>query len=127
MVDGLTTTDMTSEQGIDKLAAQPLMSQPGAAWNYSLSTDVLGRVVEVASDQPFDVFLRERIFKPLGMSDTDFVVAGRQVVAPGDGLLARCRRRNPADEGSGIVRQHAHVAARVLQGGEEVLLRAARA
>ena len=50
------------------------MSQPGAAWNYSLSTDVLGRVVEVASGQPFDVFLRERIFKPLGMVDTDFVV-----------------------------------------------------
>jgi CubicO group peptidase (beta-lactamase class C family) len=75
VVDGLTTTDMTLEQGIDKLAAQPLMSQPGAAWNYSLSTDVLGRVVEVASGQPFDVFLRERIFKPLGMGDTDFVVA----------------------------------------------------
>jgi len=75
VVDGLTTTDMTTEQGIDKLAAQPLMSQPGAAWNYSLSTDVLGRVVEVASGQPFDVFLRERIFKPLGMVDTDFVVA----------------------------------------------------
>jgi CubicO group peptidase (beta-lactamase class C family) len=74
VVDGLTTTDMTTEQGIDKLAAQPLMSQPGAAWNYSLSTDVLGRVVEVASGQPFDVFLRERIFKPLGMIDTDFVV-----------------------------------------------------
>jgi CubicO group peptidase (beta-lactamase class C family) len=75
VVDGLTTTDMTLEQGIDKLAAQPLMSQPGAAWNYSLSTDVLGRVVEVVSNQAFDVFLRERIFKPLGMSDTDFVVA----------------------------------------------------
>ena len=74
VVDGLTITDMTTEQGIDKLAAQPLMSQPGAAWNYSLSTDVLGRVVEVASNQGFDVFLRERIFKPLGMTDTDFVV-----------------------------------------------------
>ena len=74
VVDGLTTTDMTLAEGIDKLAAQPLMSQPGAAWNYSLSTDVLGRVVEVASNQPFDVFLRERIFKPLGMIDTDFVV-----------------------------------------------------
>ena len=74
VVDGLTTTDMTTEQGIDKLAAQPLMSQPGAAWNYSLSTDVLGRVVEVASGQPFNAFLRDRIFKPLGMVDTDFVV-----------------------------------------------------
>lgn len=74
VVDGLASTDMTLEQAIDKLAAQPLVSQPGAAWNYSLSTDVLGRVVEVASGQPFDLFLRERIFKPLGMTDTDFVV-----------------------------------------------------
>jgi CubicO group peptidase (beta-lactamase class C family) len=74
VVDGLSVTDMTLEQAIDKLAAQPLVSQPGAAWNYSLSTDVLGRVVEVASGQPFDQFLRERIFKPLGMIDTDFVV-----------------------------------------------------
>jgi CubicO group peptidase (beta-lactamase class C family) len=74
VTDGLTTTEMTLAEGIDKLAAQPLMSQPGVAWNYSLSTDVLGRLVEVASGQPFDVFLRERIFKPLGMADTDFVV-----------------------------------------------------
>ena len=50
------------------------MSHPGAAFNYSLSTDVLGRVVEVASGQPFNVFLRERIFKPLKMVDTDFSV-----------------------------------------------------
>jgi CubicO group peptidase (beta-lactamase class C family) len=65
---------VTLAQNIDKLAAEPLISQPGAAFNYSLSTDVLGRVVEVASGQPFNVFLRERIFKPLKMTDTDFVV-----------------------------------------------------
>src|SRR5262245_59616443 len=74
VTDGLTMTNMTLAEGIDKLAAQPLVSQPGAAFNYSLSTDVLGRVVEVASGQPFNVFLRERIFKPLKMNDTDFVV-----------------------------------------------------
>jgi CubicO group peptidase (beta-lactamase class C family) len=73
--DGLTVTPMTLEEAIDKLAAQPLVSQPGAAWNYSLSTDVLGRVVEVASGKPYDVFLRERIFTPLGMTDTGFVVS----------------------------------------------------
>ena len=56
------------------LAGEPLVSQPGAAFNYSLSVDVLGRIVEVASGQPFNVFLRERIFKPLKMVDTDFVV-----------------------------------------------------
>ena len=48
------------------------MSQPGAEWHYSLSTDVLGRVVEVASGMPFDRFLRERIFAPLNMTDTSF-------------------------------------------------------
>lgn len=72
--DGLTVTPDALEPAIDKLAAQPLMAQPGAAWNYSLSTDVLGRVVEVASGQRFDVFLRERIFTPLGMTDTSFDV-----------------------------------------------------
>jgi CubicO group peptidase (beta-lactamase class C family) len=72
--DGLTLTTETLESAIDKLAAQPLMSQPGAEWNYSLSTDVLGRVVEVASGQRFDVFLSERVFKPLRMTDTSFDV-----------------------------------------------------
>lgn len=75
VIDGLTATTLTLAEAIDKLAAEPLIAHPGAAWNYSLSTDVLGRVVEVASGQPFQVFLRERIFKPLRMTDTDFVVA----------------------------------------------------
>jgi CubicO group peptidase (beta-lactamase class C family) len=75
VTDGLTVTPMTLQEGIDKLAAQPLMAQPGSAWNYSLSTDVLGRVVEVVSGMSFDVFLRDRIIKPLGMSDTAFVVS----------------------------------------------------
>jgi CubicO group peptidase (beta-lactamase class C family) len=74
VTDGLTTTTMTLAEAIDKLAAEPLVAHPGTAFNYSLSTDVLGRVVEVASGQRFEVFLRERIFKPLKMTDTDFVV-----------------------------------------------------
>lgn len=74
VTDGLAVTSMTLAEAIDKLAAEPLIAQPGAAWNYSLSTDVLGRVVEVASGMPFQAFLRERIFKPLRMADTDFVV-----------------------------------------------------
>jgi CubicO group peptidase (beta-lactamase class C family) len=52
----------------------PLMFQPGTRWNYSVSTDVLGRLVEVVSGQSFDVFLRERIFEPLDMDDTGFHV-----------------------------------------------------
>ena len=57
---------------IDKLAQLPLVHQPGEAWTYSLSTDVLGRVVEVASSMPFDEFLRQRLFEPLRMTDTCF-------------------------------------------------------
>jgi len=74
VTDGLTTTSLTLEAGINLLAAQPLMAQPGSAWNYSLSVDVLGRIVEVVSGQRFDRFLRERIFTPLGMTDTAFDV-----------------------------------------------------
>jgi CubicO group peptidase (beta-lactamase class C family) len=56
------------------LAALPLIAQPGAAWNYSVSTDVLGCLVEVISGQPFDTFLQERLIAPLGMVDTGFHV-----------------------------------------------------
>jgi len=57
-------------------ASLPLLFQPGAEWNYSVASDVLGRVVEVASGQPLDRFFAERIFGPLGMVDTCFSVAG---------------------------------------------------
>src|SRR6185295_18685929 len=69
VTDGLSSTTLTTEEGINLLAAQPLMVQPGSAWNYSLSVDVLGRVVEVVSGMPFPAFLNERIIKPLGMVD----------------------------------------------------------
>ena len=54
----------------------PLLCQPGTEWNYSVATDVLGRVVEVASGQPLDQFLAERVFAPLGMKETSFFVEG---------------------------------------------------
>ncbi|MHC4705095.1 MAG: serine hydrolase domain-containing protein, partial [Planctomycetota bacterium] len=56
------------------LAPIPLLYQPGTKWHYSVSTDVLGRVVEVASGQSLDTFFAERIFEPLGMEDTSFHV-----------------------------------------------------
>ena len=52
----------------------PLLFDPGAEWNYSVATDVLGRVVEVVSGLPLDRFFAERIFGPLGMTDTAFSV-----------------------------------------------------
>lgn len=58
----------------DRLAEFPLVYQPGTKWSYSMGLDVLGRVIEVVSGQPFDRFLQERFFDPLGMSDTHFQV-----------------------------------------------------
>jgi CubicO group peptidase (beta-lactamase class C family) len=60
---------------VDTWAELPLLFQPGAEWNYSLAVDVLGRLVEVVSGQRLDVFLRERIFRPLDMTDTGFHIA----------------------------------------------------
>ncbi|BBM87041.1 serine hydrolase domain-containing protein [Candidatus Uabimicrobium amorphum] len=65
----------TSLKGfITKLTKFPLKHQPGSKWEYSISTDVLGYLVEVISGQSFDEFLRNRIFTPLEMKDTDFFV-----------------------------------------------------
>ena len=56
------------------IAALPLVSHPGRAWNYSRSTDVLGRVIEVVTGSPLGRVLRERVFEPLGMLETGFRV-----------------------------------------------------
>ncbi|MFN7985794.1 MAG: serine hydrolase domain-containing protein, partial [Vicinamibacterales bacterium] len=72
--DALTIVEVPLAEGIDRLAKAPLVSQPGAEWHYSLSTDVLGRVVEVASGMSFDQFLQTRLFNPLHMVDTAFTV-----------------------------------------------------
>ncbi|MFW3169839.1 serine hydrolase domain-containing protein [Geodermatophilus sp. CPCC 206100] len=53
-------------------AAAPLVFQPGSEWNYGVSTDVLGRLVEVLSGQPLDEFFEQRVFAPMGMRDTAF-------------------------------------------------------
>lgn len=67
------------ETEINKLARLPLASQPGERWQYSLGIDVLGRLVEVASGFNLDVFFKERIFQPLGMSDTYFALPRAKV------------------------------------------------
>ncbi|WP_407147605.1 serine hydrolase domain-containing protein [Bradyrhizobium sp. ORS 86] len=64
----------TLDSMIEDLAKIPLEFSPGEAWNYSVATDVLGYLVGKISGQPFEQFLKERIFKPLGMNDTDFFV-----------------------------------------------------
>ena len=67
-----TKPGVTLEEACDIWASIPLLFQPGAEWNYSVATDVLGRVIEVASGQRLDEFFAQRIFAPLGMSDTAF-------------------------------------------------------
>jgi CubicO group peptidase (beta-lactamase class C family) len=86
--------EWTTPPGLDLAACcaawaeMPLLFEPGSEWNYSVSTDVLGRVVEVLSGQPLDVFLRERIFAPLGMDDTGFRAPPERVAALyGPGLV----------------------------------------
>ena len=74
----------------EALAQAPLVFSPGDRWNYSNSTDVLGRVVEVASGMSLDRFFQTRIFSPLGMKDTGFHVPTESI----DRLMA-CYARNP--------------------------------
>ena len=59
---------------LEEVAKLPLVAQPGTRWNYSVSIDVLCRLIEVISGRPYDVFLTERLLKPLGMEDTTFNV-----------------------------------------------------
>ena len=67
--------DQTLKGMIDELSKIPLLYQPGSRWHYSVAVDVQGYLVEVLSGQRFDEFLNERLFGPLGMSDTAFHVA----------------------------------------------------
>ncbi|MFF3846223.1 serine hydrolase domain-containing protein [Streptomyces sp. NPDC002328] len=63
---------------VEAYARLPLQYEPGTQWNYSVATNVLGRIVEVVSGRPLDEFLAERIFQPLGMPDAGFQVSDEQ-------------------------------------------------
>ena len=77
--DGLTPCEQSLAENVRRLARLPLLHQPGTAWEYGLNTDVLGRLVEVVSGQSLDVFLDARIFKPLKMVDSHFVLPEAKV------------------------------------------------
>ncbi len=103
--DGLSETPGTIADNARRIAAQPLQFRPGDAWNYSLATDVLGRVVEVASGESFDAYLKTHLFEPLKMTDTGFVVPPEKrsrlsaVYGPGpDGKAVRTTG-HPVQEG----------------------------
>jgi CubicO group peptidase (beta-lactamase class C family) len=72
--EGVDWENVTPAEQIERLARVPLAHQPGSAWEYSLSTDVLGRVIEAVSGATLGQFLQERLFAPLQMTDTAFLV-----------------------------------------------------
>ncbi|HEY9219395.1 MAG TPA: serine hydrolase domain-containing protein [Phenylobacterium sp.] len=80
--------DETLRDFMKKLGDVPLRYQPGEHWMYSLSTDVCGALVEIISGQPFDQYLQENIFGPLGMNDTSFWVTPEKA-----DRFAACYRR----------------------------------
>jgi CubicO group peptidase (beta-lactamase class C family) len=81
----------TLDDFITHLGRTPLRYQPGSAWMYSLSTDVCGALVQRLSGKPFDVFLKEEIFEPLGMTDTGFYAPAEKAQR-----LAACYQRTPS-------------------------------
>jgi CubicO group peptidase (beta-lactamase class C family) len=71
---GVAVTQFTGPEFLETIGKLPLLHEPGTAWDYSLSTDVLGLVIEAVSGKPLSAFLSERIWQPLGMVDTAFAV-----------------------------------------------------
>lgn len=72
ITDGFQHSSLTLAEQSRLLASMPLQFEPGTAFHYGLSTDILGHLIEKASGRPLDQFLQERIFTPLGMQDTHF-------------------------------------------------------
>lgn len=93
---GLLPDDSVLAEKMKNLARIPLLHQPGEAWEYGLSVDVLGRVVEVASGKTPEEFFRQRIFEPLGMKDTYFFIP--------DGKMSRLAAVYAPKPGGGLKR-----------------------
>jgi len=103
--------DLPNAELVTELAKLPLLEQPGAAWHYSHSTDVIGRIIEVISGQTLGAFLRERLFAPLGMSDTGFFAA-----ADKHERLAEAFANDP-DTGAAVELINVRAAPRLEMGG----------
>jgi CubicO group peptidase (beta-lactamase class C family) len=90
---GVDSRDLSNAELVDRLASVPLAHQPGAAWEYSRSVDVLGRLVEVISGKSLGALFAERIFRPLAMKDSGFFVPKAQ--------LGRVAQALPIDPATG--------------------------
>ena len=111
--------DSTLKEVMGRLGKIPLVHQPGTKWRYSMSATVLGYLVEVISGRPFDEFLHDRLFAPLGMDDTSFFVPGDKLhrlatayvpsrgggIAPHEGSVTTRHKRPHAMKsgGAGVV------------------------
>jgi CubicO group peptidase (beta-lactamase class C family) len=109
---GVYRRDKTLADFVSGLAKLPLAHQPGEVWEYGLADDVLARVIEVASGQPFDQFLETRLFQPLDMVDTGFHVPEAKLSrlvdppaggwgGPPDGVLADVTKPTKLFSGGG--------------------------
>lgn len=85
----------TLAEFVTKISKLPLAHQPGSTWEYGMSVDVLGRVVEVVSGMPFDRFIEERISKPLGMRDTNFYMTPAQIARLAEPQIDKATGKRP--------------------------------
>jgi len=121
-----------NEEFAQRIARLPLARQPGTLWRYGHSTDVLGRIIEIVSGESLSQFLTRRIFEPLGMSSTRFVLRGATEWAriaeplPDDAILRlaeQARRAHPEWESGGgglvsTITDYARFAQMLLEGGK---------
>ncbi len=86
----------TTAEFVSKLSRLPLQNQPGEVWDYSMSTDVLGRLVEVISGEELDRYIQARITAPLGMKDTGFAVAAENAARIAEPQIDAVTGKRPA-------------------------------
>lgn len=76
---GVRKPDSTLEQLMDQMAVLPLIYQPGTSWQYSMATDVVGRLIEIATGQTLAEAFKTKLFEPMGMVDTGYVLRADQI------------------------------------------------
>jgi CubicO group peptidase (beta-lactamase class C family) len=91
----LQAEDQTNNELVAKLAKLPLLFEPGTTWEYSMSTDVLGRVLEVVTGKSLGDVLTERIIRPLGMVDTGFSATGDKAARVAEPLVDKATGKKP--------------------------------